>query len=282
MSTHRLRTIVGKVGFALLIVVIFVYLMFPFYWATISALKTDAELVATPGSLWPREVSLHNFRAVLTNERILVGLRNSVIVAGGATLLSLVIAVFAAYAIARLRFRGRVAMLYLVLSMTMFPGIAILSGLYEIQRVVALPTLLKLILTYQVFGLPFNLWVLTTFFRAVPDELTQAARIDGASHVQALWHVMLPVSGPALVTTGLLSFIGGWNEYLFALTYTAIEPDAQTVSVAVANLSGIVRMQIPAGLMMAAAIVISVPLVLLVLVFQDRIVDGLTAGAVKG
>lgn len=280
--TPAARRLLGQTLFYLLIGIIFVYLMFPFYWATITALKTDAELVATPATFWPREISFHNFRAAATNPRILSGLRNSLIVAGGATLLSLAIGTFAAYALARLRFRGRTPTKYVILAMTMFPGIAILTGLYAIQREIPIPTSLKLILTYQVFGLPFIVWVLTSFFRSVPSELMQAARVDGATYLQTLWHVLLPISVPALVTTGLLSFISGWNEYLFALTYTAIEPDAQTVSVAVANLSGIIRMQIPAGLIMAAAVLISLPLVILVLIFQDRIVAGLTAGAVKG
>ncbi len=273
---------VMRILFWVLIFFIFVYLMFPFYWAVVSALKSERELFQTPATLWPTNPSLINFRAVLGNPAFLRGLLNSVIVAGITTLLALLVGSFAGYALGKLRFRGKEVSLYVILSMTMFPQIAILSGLYAVIRFLNMPTLFSLILTYLLFSLPFTVWVLTAFFRTLPDSLLQAAQVDGANMMQTFWQVLLPLTAPALVTTGLLAFIGAWNEYLFALTFTAFDKASQTVPVAIAQLSGRIARQEPFGEIMAASVLVSIPLVILVLIFQARIVDGLTAGAVKG
>ena len=273
---------VMRILFWVLVFFIFVYLMFPFYWAVVSALKSERELFQTPATLWPTNPSLINFRAVLGNPSFLRGLLNSVIVAGITTLLALLVGSFAGYALGKLRFRGKEISLYVILSMTMFPQIAILSGLYAVIRFLSLPTTLSLILTYLLFSLPFTVWVLTAFFRTLPDSLLQAAQVDGANMMQTFWQVLLPLTAPALVTTGLLAFIGAWNEYLFALTFTAFDKASQTVPVAIAQLSGRIARQEPFGEIMAASVLVSIPLVILVLIFQARIVDGLTAGAVKG
>jgi trehalose/maltose transport system permease protein len=167
--------------------------------------------------------------------------------------------------------------------MTMFPSISILSGLYTIVRDVgAFGTPYALIMTYPVFTLPFTVWVLTSFFRGLPAEIEQAAIIDGATQMQTFRMILLPLTAPALVTTGLLSFVSSWNEYLFALNFTITNPDAQTVTVAIAQFSGIDAMQEPIAEIMAAAMFVTIPLVILVLIFQRRIVAGLTSGAVKG
>jgi trehalose/maltose transport system permease protein len=281
MNKTTSRTL-GRIFFYLFVAVIFIYLMFPFYWAVVSALKSERELFQTPATLWPRDPSLINFRAVLENPRFLRGLINSLIVAGTTTLLALLIGSFAGYALGKLRFRGKEFSLYVILAMTMFPAIAILSGLYAVIRFLNMPTLLSLVLTYLLFSLPFTAWVLTAFFRTLPTTLLQAAQVDGATMMQTFWQVLLPLTAPALVTTGLLTFIGAWNEYLFALTFTAFNPQAQTVPVAIAQLSGRIARQEPFGEIMAASVLVSIPLVALVLIFQGRIVDGLTAGAVKG
>lgn len=276
------RQRIGQIFFWLLIIVIFFYLMFPFYWATVSALKTESELIRTPATLWPQNPTLQNFTAVFRNEAFLRGLLNSTIVAGSATFLSLLVGAFAGYALGKLRFRGKAISLYAILAMTMFPQIAILAGLYQVIRFLDMPTTVSLILSYLLFSLPFTAWVLTAFFKGLPDSLLQAAQVDGANMMQTFWQVLLPLTMPALVTTGLLAFIGAWNEYLFALTFTAFNRSAQTVPVAIAQFSGQVARQEPFGEVMAAAIVVTVPLIALVLIFQARIVDGLTAGAVKG
>ncbi len=276
------RQVIGKVFFWLLVIVIFFYLMFPFYWAVVSALKSEAELIRTPATLWPQDPSLRNFRAVFQNQQFLRGLLNSTIVATSATALSLLVGSFAGYALGKLRFRGKTLSLYTILAMTMFPQIAILAGLYQVIRVLNMPTTLSLVLSYLLFTLPFTAWVLTSFFKGLPDSLLQAAQVDGANMMQTFWQVLLPLTMPALVTTGLLAFITAWNEYLFALTFTAFDRTAQTVPVAIAQFSGRIARQEPFGEVMAAAIIVTVPLIILVLIFQARIVDGLTAGAVKG
>jgi len=276
------RKAINRVLFWILVAIIFVYLMFPFYWAVVSALKAEPELIRTPATLWPENPTLQNFRAVFRNQAFLRGLLNSTIVALSATVLSLLVGSFAGYALGKLRFRGKTVSLYTILAMTMFPQIAILAGLYQVIRVLNMPTLVSLVLTYLLFTLPFTAWVLTAFFKGLPDSLLQAAQVDGANMMQTFWQILLPLTMPALVTTGLLAFIGAWNEYLFALTFTAFDRASQTVPVAIAQFSGQVARQEPFGEVMAAAIIVTVPLVILVLIFQARIVDGLTAGAVKG
>jgi trehalose/maltose transport system permease protein len=278
----RTRKIVGNVFFYLLIAVIFVYLMFPFYWALISSLKPESELIRTPATFWPETFTIRNYEAVMNNPRFLRGILNSVIVASTATVISLVIGSFAGFALGKMRFKGRTPSLYAILAMTMFPQVAVLAGLFAVITFLQLPIMLSLILSYLIFTLPFTVWVLTAFFKGLPIDLLQAAQVDGASFIQTFWHVLLPLTAPALVTTGLLAFINAWNEYLFALTFTATQPQNQTVPVAIANLSGQFAMQEPVGEIMAGALIVTVPLVALVLIFQGRIVEGLTAGAVKG
>ena len=280
--TRKQRKIVGQIAFYLLIAVIFIYLLFPFYWATISALKTENELIRTPATYFPVDLTFQNFRAVLSNDRFLRGILNSVIVASAATILSLLTGAFAGFALGKMRFRGRGPSLYGILAMTMFPQVAVLAGLYAVIRILSMPSLVSLVLSYLVFTLPFTIWVLTAFFKGLPSSLLQAAQVDGATFMQTFWQILLPLTAPALVTTGLLAFINAWNEYLFALTFTATDPNSQTVPVAIANLSGRIARQEPVGEIMAAALIVTVPLVVLVLVFQQRIVAGLTAGAVKG
>lgn len=276
------QKVVGQIFFYLLIVVIFVYLMFPFYWALVSALKSESELIRTPATLFPEQITFVNFTAVMQNARFIRGLLNSLIVASISTILSLLIGSFAGFALGKMRFRGRQPSLYIILAMTMFPQVAILAGLFAVIRFLNMPTTFSLILSYLIFTLPFTVWVLTAFFKGLPDSLLQAAQVDGASFMQTFWLILLPLTAPALVTTGLLAFIGAWNEYLFALTFTATDPQAQTVPVAIANLTGRIARQEPVGEIMAGALIVTVPLVALVLYFQNRIVEGLTAGAVKG
>ena len=276
------RKLLGRIGFWILIIVIFVYLMFPFYWALVSALKTQRELIQTPATFWPNEPTLQNFRAVLGSATFLRALWNSTLVSIAVTLLSLGVGSFAGYALGKMRFRGKTPSLYVILAMTMFPQIAVLAGLYAVIRVLNMPAIPSMILSYMLFTLPFTVWVLTSFFRGLPDSLLQAAQVDGATMMQSFVYVLLPLTAPALVTTGLLAFIQAWNEYLFALTFTIIEESSRTVPVAIALFTGEIARQEPFGEIMAAAVIVTIPLVVLVLVFQNRIVEGLTAGSVKG
>ena len=207
---------------------------------------------------------------------------NSLIVATVATAVSLFLAVTAAYALGRVQFRGRAAMLFAILSVSMFPQIAVLSGMFELIRLLGLyNTLTGLILSYLILTLPFTAWVLTAFMRELPRELEEAAIIDGASPWRILTRVFLPVMGPALAATGLLAFIVAWNEFLFALTFT-LSTEKRTVPVAIALITGASAYELPWGRIMAASVIVTVPLILLVLALQRRIVSGLTAGAVKG
>ncbi len=280
--TRRQRRLFGQIAFWLLVAIIFIYLMFPFYWALVSALKSQPELIRTPATLWPENPVLTNFRAVLGNDRFVRAMLNSTLVAASVTLLSLVVGSFAGYALGKMRFAGKQPALYVILAMTMFPQIAVLAGLYAVIRVLGMPAIPSMILSYLLFTLPFTVWVLTAFFRALPDSLLEAAQVDGATLMQSFRLVLLPLAAPAMVTTGLLAFIQAWNEYLFALTFTIIDPLSRTVPVAIALFTGEIARQEPFGEIMAAAVLVTIPLVVLVLIFQQRIVAGLTAGAVKG
>ena len=277
-----LKYTVGRILFWVLIIIIFVYLIFPFYWTINSSLKTESELQKTPATFVPEEPTMQNYFAVLRNGRFLRGLLNSTIVATATTLLSLVIGAFGAFALGKLRFRGKTISIYLILAMTMFPSIAVLSGLYAVINVVKLHPIPAMILSYMIFTLPFTVWVLTSFFKDLPMEIMRSAQVDGATPFQTFYLILLPLTLPALVTTGLLAFIAAWNEYLFALTFTTIDPGSRTVPVVIALFTGEIAHQEPFGEIMAAAVVVTIPLVILVFIFQQKIVAGLTAGAVKG
>jgi trehalose/maltose transport system permease protein len=281
MSRRARWRLVQRTLFWALVALILFYLLLPFYWAIVSALKSEAELIRTPATYWPREVTLANFGAVLGNATFMRGVLNSALVATAATALSLLVGAFSGYALGQLRFRGKTPSLYLILAMTMFPQVAVLAGLYAVIRVLGMPSLISVTLSYLLFTLPFTIWVLQSFFRGLPASLLQAAQVDGASMMQSFWLVLLPLTAPALVTTGLLAFVKAWNEYLFALTFTAIDRTSRTVPVAIALFSGESAYQQPFGEIMAAAVLVTVPLVLLVFAFQRRIVEGLTSGAVK-
>lgn len=273
---------VGRVLFYALVVFIIVYSVFPFYWAVISSFKTSDALFSSNPSFLPLPFTLTHYQNVFSGAAFGRNLLNSLVVAGLATLLSLVLGVLAAYALGRLRFPPRNAVLYLVLAMTMFPQVSVLSGMFVLLRQLNIfNTYWGLIFSYLLFTLPFTVWVLTGYFRGLPRELEEAAYVDGATPMQTLLQVMLPLTGPGLVTTGLLAFIAAWNEYLFALTFT-IGNQAKTVPVAIASFGGATPFEVPWGSIMAASVIVTVPLVILVLIFQQRIVAGLTAGAVKG
>ncbi|MFN3332642.1 MAG: carbohydrate ABC transporter permease [Caldilinea sp.] len=258
------------------------YTLFPFYWAIVSSLKLPSNLFVTPQAYWPNPVTWTNYAAVFTNENFQRALVNSAIVAIMTVLLSQMIGAVAAYALARLPFRGNNLLLYTLLAMTTFPAIAILGSLFEMVRFLRLyNTVWALILTYSTFTLPFTVWVLTNFFKSIPRELEEAAQVDGATPLQTFWRILLPLAAPGMVTTGLLVFIASWNEFLYALTFT-IDKNARTVPVAISQFSGASTFELPWGSIMAASVVVTIPLIVLVLIFQRRIIAGLTAGAVKG
>jgi trehalose/maltose transport system permease protein len=278
----------NRISLWILIFIMAIWMLFPFYWMINSSFKTEAQLQMMPATMVPRDPTgsfaptLRNYEAVMTNNAFLRAIVNSTIVAVSVTFLALSIGAFAGFALGKLRYRGKPATLYVILAMTMFPQIAVLTGLYAIINNLGLDAILSLILTYLLFSLPFTAWVLTAFFRELPLEIMQSAQVDGASPFQTFYMILLPLTAPALATTGLLAFIGSWNEYLFALTFTSVQPAARTLPVIIANFPSQFARQTPFGEIMAAGVVSSIPLIIMVFIFQRRIVSGLTAGAVKG
>ncbi len=266
--------------FYALVLVIVVVSVFPFYYAILTSLKSGTDLFRV--TYWPTSISFENFRQVFSQGAFPRNLLNSVFVASVTVILALFLAVTASFALSRVRFRGRSLLLMTILAVSMFPQIAVLAGLFEVIRFLGIyNTPWALIFAYTIFTLPFTVWVLTTFMRDLPVEIEEAAIVDGATPWVIITQVFMPLMWPALVTTGLLAFIAAWNEFLFALTFT-VSNDTRTVPVAIALLSGGSQYEIPWGIIMAASVVVTVPLVALVLVFQRKIVSGLTAGGVKG
>jgi trehalose/maltose transport system permease protein len=274
------RNALGRGVFYALLAILFVYTVFPFYWAINTSLMSGTELFE-PRPL-PPDPAWGNYVAIFREQPFGRQILNSVFVAVSVVLLALALAVLAAYALGRIAFRGRRLLLFTILGVSMFPQIAVLSGMFELVRTLGLyNNLLSLVLSYMIFTVPFTVWVLTTFMRELPKELEEAAIVDGASPFVVVTQVFLPLMGPALVTTGLLAFIAAWNEFLFALTFT-LSSEQRTVPVAIGLISGASAYELPWANIMAASVVVTVPLILLVLIFQRRIVSGLTAGAVKG
>jgi ABC-type glycerol-3-phosphate transport system permease component len=252
---------------------------FPFYWAIVSSFTPEAALFRAP-SLWPRTLVLDHYRALFDERDFWVPIRNSLVVSGTTTLFCVVVGSLAAYALARLRFRGRTPVLSLILAVTMFPQISIVSPLYMLLRALGLINSYPgLVLPYLTFAMPLAVWLLVGFFRQMPRDLEEAAYMDGATRWQTFTTVILPLAAPALATTAILTFIYCWNEFLFALSFT-LGPERQTVPVAIALFRG--QYQVPWGQILAAAVVSTAPVAAVVLAFQRRIVQGLTAGAVKG
>jgi trehalose/maltose transport system permease protein len=253
--------------------------IFPFYYAILTSFESGTAIFRV--NYLPESFDLRNYTAVLGGS-FGRSLLNSIFVATVTVVAALFLAVTASYALARVRFRGRGLLLMTILGVSMFPQIAVLSGLFELVNFLGIyNTPWALILSYTIFTLPFTVWVLTTFMRDLPVEIEEAAIVDGASPWVIITKVFMPLLWPALVTTGLLAFIGAWNEFLFALTFT-VDTSRRTVPVAIALLSGASSQEIPWGPIMAASVIVTVPLIVLVLVFQRKIVAGLTAGGVKG
>jgi trehalose/maltose transport system permease protein len=277
MKAERL---LKQAALTLLVALIVFYSVFPFYYAVITSFRSGSAIFST--SILPAGFALDNYIATFTEQPFARNIVNSIVVATGVVIASLFLGVTAAYALARVSFRGRGLLLFTILSVSMFPQVAVLSGMFELVRALGLYNSLPgLMLSNMILTLPFTVWVLTTFMRELPKELEEAAVVDGASDWVIVRRVFLPLLGPALVTTGLLAFIAAWNEFLFALTFT-LTNEQRTVPVAIALITGASAEELPWGNLMAASVIVTVPLILLVLVFQRRIVAGLTAGAVKG
>ncbi len=269
-----------RIGFWALVALILFVSLFPFYYAILTSLETGTAIFEP--NYFPEVFDLRNYAQVLGQGSFPRNVLNSILVATATVAISLFLGVTAAFALARIPFRGRKLLLLTVLSVSMFPQIAVLAGLFEMMRFLGLyNTLGSLILSYLIFTLPFTVWVLTTFMRDLPIEIEEAAIVDGAGPWDIVRRVFLPLMGPALAATGLLAFIQAWNEFLFALTFVASN-ETRTVPVAIALISGASSQETPWGPIMAASVIVTAPLIVLVMIFQRRIAAGLTTGGVKG
>jgi multiple sugar transport system permease protein len=264
----------------LVVAAIVIFCLFPFYWMISISLKTGADL--TNGSAYPPNPTLKNYQSVFQNGDFTRALLNSAVVSVVTTVAALTVGSFCAYALARLRFKGKFPILALVLSITTFPAIAIAAPLFRLWSDIGIfNTWIGLIIPNLTFALPLAIYILVSFFKEIPKDLEEAALVDGATYFQAFRKVVVPLAAPGLATAGILTFIGVWNEFLFAITLTS-SPKARTVPAAIAFFTGSTQFERPLGTISAASVVISIPLIFLVLFFQKRIVAGLTAGAVKG
>jgi multiple sugar transport system permease protein len=270
----------AKLGWTGASIVVVLYALIPVAWIVSLSLKSSADL--TDGSFIPHDVTLENYRKIFDQSVFTSALRNSIGIALISTLIAVLLATSAAYAIARLDFPGKRVILGAALAIAMFPQISVVSPLFDIWRRVGLyDTWLGLIIPYLTFTLPLAIWVLSAFFREIPWELEQAAQADGATPFQAFRRVIAPLAAPGMFTAAILVFIFAWNDFVFAFSLTSTK-SAQTVPAALFQFPGASQFQQPTGSIAAAAIVVTVPIVIMVLFFQRRIVAGLTAGAVKG
>jgi len=276
---YRVRRQALRVLQILALSLVLIYTLFPYYWAFVSSTKQGAALYR---SVLLPALDFTYYRELINNPVFIGSLLNSAYVAVATTCLSLVIGISAAYALGRIDFPQRRAVLMIILMISIFPQVVVLSGMFELINWLGLfnrPS--ALILTYLLSTVPFTTWILTTFIREFPRELEEAAIVDGCSHLRILLKILLPLMGPSLASTGILAFILAWNEFLFALTFTLTDEN-RTVPVAIGLIAGTNRYEYPFGQIMAASVTVTLPLIAVVLIFQRRIVAGLTAGAVKG
>jgi multiple sugar transport system permease protein len=259
---------------------IILYCLAPFYWMIVSSLKANPLL---DQGLWPSDPTMTNYREVFSAENnFQYALRNSVIIAGTTTILALLVGVFAAYALARLNFRSKKIVLGAILAAAMFPLIALLTPLFQLfSNLGWIDTYPPMIISDISFTLPLAIYVLTSFFSEMPWELEMAAKVDGATPGQAFRKVIVPLAAPGVFTAAIIVFIAAWNEFLIAFTMTQTLA-AEPVTVSIAKFTGASEFEQPFGTIMAAGVLVTIPLVIVVLIFQRRIVAGLTAGGVKG
>jgi len=267
-------------GWSTAIVIIVVASLVPVAWIVFLSLKTPA--TATDGSFIPHQWTLLNYSDIFKQGIFTDALRNSIGIGLISTFLAVVIASSAAYAIARLDFPGKNVLLAVVLGVALFPQISLVGPLYNLWRQIGLyDTWPGLIIPYMTFALPLSIFVLSSFFREIPWELEQAAQVDGATPFQAFRKIIVPLAMPGIVTTFIIVFIICWNDFVFAISLTSTTA-AETVPAAISSFPGVSQFSVPYGDIAAAAVIVTIPVMLLVLVFQRRIVSGLTAGAVKG
>ncbi len=279
----RSRVTVGRVLFYIGVILIVLFCLAPLLWVFDESIKPTAELSSAPPTFIPSSISFQSYANAFVDHPTFAGnIKNSVIISVSATVIALVFGASAAYAIARLKFRGRVFFLSLFLLLNLFPQIALLGALYVFfYQIHWIDTYQALIVPNVVFTLPLTIWILVTFFRELPRELEESAKVDGAGIIRTFFSVVLPLAAPGVFTTAILAFIAAWSDFFWAVSFTT-KNDVQPVTVGLVNFSGGASFNIPWGEIAAGAIIVTVPLIVVVLILQRRIVAGLTAGAVKG
>ncbi len=281
-TSQKFKVESGKILLWLGIFFLLVFVLLPIVWQILTSFKTNDEIQAVPNVYIPTAITLKHYIELFARKPFIFYIFNSAIVAIVSTILCLAIGSPAAYALARLKLPGEQIILGGVLIVTLFPYVLLFLGLLEIIRSIGLGNnYLALIVPYTAINLPLTILVMRSFFQQLPQDLEDAAKVDGYKTIPMLLNIVLPMTIPALVTTGILTFIFAWNEYIFALTFISRET-MKTIPVATAQLGGATVFEIPYGAIASATVLGTIPLVLLVLFFQRRIVQGLTAGAVKG
>ena len=270
----------NTVLFYVFLVVFVLVSMFPLIWIFKMSIVTKSELFASPPTILPHDPTAESYGTIFGDSRFQRALINSCIISGVTTIVCLFFGSIAAYAIARLRFRFKSYVMTLILAISFFPAVAIIAPLFiQYSKVGLIDTYWAAIITDVVFALPLTIWILVAFFRELPKDLEEAARVDGATTIQAFQKVIVPLAAPGVFTTAILTFIFAWNEFLFANTFL-FDSSTQPVTVVIPQFATVYTTDY--GAQAAAAVVVTVPLVIMVLIFQRRIVSGLTAGAVKG
>jgi multiple sugar transport system permease protein len=273
---------IGKIVLWLSIAAIVVFFITPIIWQILTSVKLNRDISAIPNVYFPSEITLEHYGELFARRPFWFYILNSALVSIVSTVLCLVLGSPAAYALARMKLNGERYILTAILIVTLFPYVLLFLGLLEIIKVIGLGNnYLALIIPYTAINLPLTILVMRSFFQQLPKDLEDAAKIDGYSTIGMLTKIVLPMTLPALATTGILTFIFAWNEYIFALTFIT-EEAKKTIPVATAQLGGATLFEIPYGPIAAATVLGTLPLAILVLVFQRQIVQGLTAGAVKG
>lgn len=278
----------AKNGLGVASIVIMIWTVIPLLWILATSLKSDAALGDSSqnilGNFWPKSISWDNYKLIFSggaSDLFVPALWHSIIVCVVSTVISVVLATFCAYAISRLDFPGKKLILTTALAVSFFPVIAMVTPLFNLWRQIGLfDTLPGLIIPYLALTLPLSIWILSAFFQQIPWEMEQAAQVDGATSWQAFVKVVAPLAAPGVFTTAIIAFFTAWNDFVFSSNLTA--QHAQTVPAALNFFTGASQFVQPTGAICAAAVVVTIPVVILVLVFQKRIVAGLTSGAVKG
>lgn len=267
---------------------IIIWTAIPLVWILAESFKSDTALADASqnvfGNFWPKEISWDNYKLIFTGGAkalFLPALWHSIVVCLSATVISVILATFCAYAISRLNFPGKKVILTTALGVSFFPVIAMVTPIFNLWRTIGLfDTIPGLVIPYLALTLPLSIWILAAFFQQIPWEMEQAAQVDGATSWQAFRKVIVPLAMPGVFTTAIIAFFTAWNDFVFSLNLTS--EHARTVPAALAFFTGASQFTQPTGAISAAAVIVTIPVIILVLIFQKRIVSGLTSGAVKG